>query len=170
MMEVEVGLTGIAALRWIFPENDRRERTPSVFKYRDGSKHVKGHRQNGKGDQMCNCVTDGEYGPERKLTGWEMGGDVEEERLNMFGVNMPDVEQGDVWHRVRPRWRLAKGGRRCDLTGQGRGPGIVRGRVDGGRVSVRGVEDGKCTVKYIAKAYQQALGRESSISIGQIWR
>lgn len=76
MMEV-VGLTGMAALRWIFPENDRSERTPSVFKYRDSSKHVKGHRQNGKGGQMCNCVT----GSERKLTGWEMGGDVEEERL-----------------------------------------------------------------------------------------
>jgi len=26
-------------------------------------------------------------------------GDVEEERLNMFGVCTPDVEQGDMWHR-----------------------------------------------------------------------
>jgi hypothetical protein len=49
----------------------------------------------------------GEYGPERKPTGRKRE-NVEGERLNMFGVNMPDVEQGDVWHRVRPGWRLQK--------------------------------------------------------------
>jgi hypothetical protein len=32
---------------------------------------------------------------------------------HVLSVNMPDVEQGDVWHRVSRRWRLQRR-KKCD--------------------------------------------------------